>query len=84
MPDACHLARAEAAFATVSPKRSSPLKIFAAAFIDGYDRLTDTAARQNFPVQIGESVANVAVDTARVEGRDKCRGATGRLRFRQA
>jgi hypothetical protein len=58
------VARAAAAFATVSPKHSPLLKFFAAAFIDGDRCLTDLAANKNFPMQACNSVANVAIDGA--------------------
>ena len=36
-------------------------KVFCAAFIDGYRRLTDIAARRIFPMQAGRTVTSLAV-----------------------
>jgi hypothetical protein len=35
------------------------MEFFAAAFIDGYSRLTALAARRNFPMQAATAVATV-------------------------
>jgi hypothetical protein len=42
-------------------------KIFFAAFIDGYHRLTDIAAGRNFSMQLREIVANFSIGTARLK-----------------
>jgi hypothetical protein len=59
--------RAAAAFATVSPKRSSLLKFFVAAFIDGDRCLTDLAAKKNFRCKRGAAWLT-SRSTARVGG----------------
>ena len=56
----CATAGIRDAVATDLREPLAATNVFAAAFIDGYHRLTDIAARPKFPVQAWESVTNVA------------------------
>jgi hypothetical protein len=64
-------------FAEASP----PLKVFAAAFIDGYARLTAPATQRSFSVQVAARVLTVLNVLAGLQGRGRCRAPIGLLRF---